>query len=138
MKLSLEHSESKELFDRYELVDSTFDEFMDTDYILIYDFFGGILTFIVMSLILCKVNAFVYVIVLFFSVLLYLIGKKESIRLHEYENEKKELYAKRKIYLNMIYETDKIKEMKLFRAGNMISEKYKTVTEGTILLMEQM
>lgn len=132
MKLSLEYSESKELFDRYKLVDSTFYKFMDTDYILIYDFFGGIATFIVMSLILCKVNAIVYVIVLFVSVLLYWIGKDEAIGLYKYENEKKELYSKRKIYLDMFYETDKIKEMKLFRAGKMISEEYKEVTEGLV------
>lgn len=132
MKLSLEHSESKELFDRYELVDSTFYKFMDIDYILIYDFFGGIISFIVMSLILCKVNLIVYVTVLFFSVLLYCIEKKESVRLHEYENEKKTLYSKRKIYLDMIYETEKIKEMKLFRVGEMISDEYKEVTEGLV------
>lgn len=132
MKLNLEYSESKELYDRYKLVDSTYYNFMDTDYILINDFIGGIVMFIVMSLILCRVNLIVYLIVLTVSGILYGIGKKEAADLYGIENEKKELYSKRKIYLDMFYETDKIKEMKLFRAGRVISEDYQKVTEGLL------
>ncbi len=132
MKLSLEYSESKELLDKYKLVDSTFYKFMDTDYYVICDLLGAVVTLIVMSFILCRVNVFVYLTVLLISVLVYRLGKKESAQLYAYENEKKELYSKKKIYLDMLYDTEKMKEMKLFRVGEMISGEYRDVTEALV------
>ena len=132
MKLSLEYSESKELFDDYNLVDSTFYKFMDTGYVFIVDFLGGVLSFAVMAVILCKVNFLVFLLAFIVSVFVYYIGKDEAKKLHAFEESKKELLSQRKCYLDMLYDMDKMKEIKLFQAGELISEDYCNITSRIV------
>lgn len=132
MKLSIEYSEQKKLFEKYQMVNSTFYHFMDTDYILINDLIGGLIVFFAMSFLIWRINPVVYFIVFAIAVFLYVIGERENKVVHELETGKQSLYSERKVYLDMLYDTDKLKEIRLYQANGMIEGEYRRVSSQLV------
>ncbi len=134
MRLDFEYSEEEEQLHKLNLVKSTFYRFMEVDYLIINDLFSDIITFVVMSLILVRINIFVYALVVVISIITYIIGKKSAKKIHNMEITKKELYSRKEYFRELIYDIEKAKEIKIYSADKYISDMY--IENGKKLLQK--
>lgn len=129
MRLDFEYSEDEEQLDKYNLVKSTFYEFLDVDYLIFNDLLGAVITFTAMSLIFSQINLFIYVLITIISIIVYLLGEKSAVKVHGMESEKKRLYSKREYFKELIYDIDKAKEIKIYSADKYVASKFLEVTD---------
>lgn len=128
-RLDYEYSETEEHLEKHNLVRNTFDNFLDIDYLIINDFFGSVLMFLVMSVVIFDVNWFLYIIVLIVAIINYKISHKSAMEIYAIENSKKSAYAKKDYFIELLYNIEAAKEIKLYGADGYIMEQYDIIAE---------
>lgn len=103
---------------------SAMGNFLEIDYVIFYEMLGSLFTLTVLGFILARLDLIVLIAVLFFSILHYLLRKKQIKTEHKYEMKKSE-FEKKQEYLNeVLFNQSYGKDIRIYNSADFIKAKY--------------
>lgn len=103
---------------------SAMGNFLEIDYVIFYEMLGSLFTLTVLGFVLARLDPIVLIAILLFSILHYLLRKKQIKTEHKYEMKKSE-YKKKHEYLNeVLFNQSYGKDIRIYNGADFIKAQY--------------